>query len=152
MILIEIAGFLGRDAEERFTPSGEKVVTLNVATKIRQSGKDETVWWSVSIWGDRFNKMIPYFKKGTGLIIVGELRKKPEIYTDKNGQQQVSLSMNAEVIKFSPFGKPEKAEGSTTSTATPHYQPPSGGGEKIDYGVKSSVEFEEAFAGDDLPF
>ncbi len=107
MIIIEIAGHLGTDPEVRFTPGGQKVTNLRVATNTRKSGKDETVWWRVTIWGERFDKMMPYLKKGSAIIVIGEMSK-PEIYTDKEGRPQVSLDLTAEMIRFSPFGKTDK--------------------------------------------
>lgn len=117
MIIIEIAGHLGADPEARFTPGGQKVTTLRVATNTRRGGKDETVWWRVTIWGERFDKMMPYIKKGSAIIVVGEMGK-PEIYTDKEGRPQVSLDLTAEMIRFNPFGKSEKSgqEGSPQSS------------------------------------
>ncbi|MCP5469944.1 MAG: single-stranded DNA-binding protein [Chlamydiales bacterium] len=136
MNLVEVAGFLGADAEERFTNTGKKVISLRLATKARSGGKDDTIWWRVSIWGDRFDRMLPYLKKGTALIIVGEMSK-PEVYTGKDGQQAVSLNLNAEIIKFSPFGKPgERSQ---------EEQPVKMQEELITYGAGQE-------AGDDLPF
>lgn len=100
-----IAGHLGADPEVRFTSSGQKVTTLRVAARARRGGKDETIWWRVTIWGEQFDKMIPYFKKGSPIIVVGELNK-PEIFTDRDGKPQVSMSLTAFNIQFSPFGKP----------------------------------------------
>lgn len=108
MNFIQIAGHLGSDAETRFTASGQKVTTFRVATNSRRGGKDETIWWRVTLWGDRFDKLIPYLKKGSAIIVVGELQK-PDIYTDKNGQPQVSLEITAELVRFSPFGRGERA-------------------------------------------
>src|ERR1700733_13502746 len=107
MIIVEIAGFLGADPEERFTANGKRVISLRVATHVRQSGQDETVWWRVNIWGDRFDKMLPYLKKGSAVIILGEMAK-PETYTGKDGSVQVSLTLTAEMLKFSPFGRTDK--------------------------------------------
>lgn len=107
MIIIQIAGHLGRDPESRFTASGQKVTNLTVATNVRKGGKDETVWWRVTVWGDRFDKMISFLKKGSAVIIVGEMGK-PEIWTDKEGRPQVGMEMTAEIIRFSPFGKPDR--------------------------------------------
>lgn len=84
MILVEIAGFLGADPEERFTSNGKRVVTLRIATRVRKGGQDETVWWRVSIWDDRFDKMIPHLKKGSAVIVWGEMSK-PETYTSRDG-------------------------------------------------------------------
>ena len=68
---IIIAGHLGADPEVRFTSSGQKVTTLRVATRVRRGGKDkdETIWWRVTVWGEQFDKMIPYFKKGSPIIV-----------------------------------------------------------------------------------
>lgn len=103
MIVVQIAGRLGKDAETRFTSSGQKVTTLTMAANTRKAGKDETVWWRVTIWGDRFDKMMPYFKKGSALVVIGDMHK-PEIWTDKEGRQQVSMDMTADIIRFNPFG------------------------------------------------
>lgn len=108
MIIIEIAGHLGADPETRFTPSGQKVTNLRVATNIRKNGKDETVWWRVTMWGDRFDKLLPHLKKGSAVIIIGEMTNKPEIYTDREGKSQISLEMTAEIIRFSPFGRTDR--------------------------------------------
>lgn len=156
MNFIQIAGFLGADPEERFTSTGKRVVSLRVATKVRQGGKEETIWWRVNIWGDRFDKMLPYLKKGSPVVVVGELGK-PEIYTDKNGMSQVSLTVTAEIIRFSPFGKPEQRETSASAQSAGFQDPfhsSSMGEELSGYGgaTKGQAELVETFAGDDLPF
>lgn len=107
-----IAGHLGADPEVRFTSSGQKVTTLRVAARTRRGGKDETIWWKVTIWGEQFDKIIPYFKKGSPIIVVGELNK-PEIFTDREGRPQVSMSITAFNIMFSPFGRPDSPQGTT---------------------------------------
>ncbi len=104
MIVIQVAGRLGRDPESRFTASGQKVTSLSLATTIKRSGKEETVWWRITLWGDRFDKLLPHLKKGSALIVIGEMGRPPEIYTDKEGKQQVSLELTAEIVRFSPFG------------------------------------------------
>lgn len=114
MNFIQIMGHLGADPETRFTPSGQKVTNMRVAVTVRKGGKDETVWYRITIWGDRFDKMMPYFKKGSAIIVVGELSK-PEIYNDREGRPQVSLEVTAEFIRFSPFGKGEKTGGENSS-------------------------------------
>lgn len=151
MIIVEIAGFLGADAEERFTATGKRVINLRIATRVRQGGQDETVWWRVSIWGDRFDKMLPYLKKGSSVIAIGEMSK-PETYVAKDGNTQVSLSMTADILKFSPFGKPENATGrAETYPQTNASQSPSIAQEQY-AAFGAGAESENAFAGDDLPF
>src|ERR1700722_3541266 len=154
MIIVEIAGFLGADPEERFTANGKRVISLRVATHVRQSGQDETVWWRVNIWGDRFDKMLPYLKKVSAVIIVGEMSK-PETYTSRDGTIQVSLTMSAEMIKFSPFGRPDRPSEPQTQTQVSDpfaAKIPSPTNHYAGVGA-ATTEHEGAFtAGDDLPF
>jgi single-strand DNA-binding protein len=91
------------------TASGQKIVTFRMATRSKRKGKEDvTIWWRVTIWGDRFDKLLPYLKKGSAVMVAGELMK-PELYTDKGGQVQMgSLEVWASNIWFSPFGKGEK--------------------------------------------
>ena len=117
MMILQVAGHLGSDPEVRFTPSGQKVTSFRVAANIRRGDKEKTVWWKVSCWGDRFDKRLAYLKKGSAVIVIGEMNA-PEMYTDKSGNQQISLEITAEIISFSPFGKGGKsssAEGEATS-------------------------------------
>lgn len=109
MNFVFIAGHLGADPEVRFTTSGQKVTTLRVAARVRRGGNDETIWWKVTCWGDQFDRMISFFKKGSSIMVVGDLNK-PEIYTNKEGQPQISMSLTAVNLMFSPFGKPNEKE------------------------------------------
>lgn len=151
---ITIAGHLGADPEVRFTSSGKKVTTLRVAARARRSGKDETIWWKVTIWGEQFDNIIPYFKKGSPIIVVGELNK-PEIFTDREGRPQVSMSITANNILFSPFGRPDspgttanEAAGSAPQTHAPN-QELAYAAQEVSYGQGKA---DPAFTEDEIPF
>lgn len=116
---IMIAGHLGADPESRFTADGRKVTSFRVATNVRKGGQDQTVWFRVSVWGDRFDKMMVHIKKGSAVIVHGEMGA-PQIYNDKNGQPQVSIDITADRISFSPFGKGDRAGGNGTTNAAPN--------------------------------
>ena len=105
-----LMGHLGADPEVRHTPNGQKVTTLRLAANQRRGGKDETMWWKVTIWGDHLDKMISFLKKGSSVIVHGEMNK-PETYTDKAGQFQVALTITAQSLSFNPFGRSDKSEG-----------------------------------------
>lgn len=113
---ITIAGHLGADPEVRFTSSGQKVTTLRVAARTRKGAKDDTIWWKVTVWGEQFDKMMTYFKKGSPIIVLGELNK-PEIFTDREGKPQVSMNITAMNLQFSPFGKPDSSGSSSGSSS-----------------------------------
>lgn len=113
MNFTQIAGRVGKDPETRFTPSGKKVISFSLATNRKKKGVEETVWYRVTVWGDQFDNMMPYIKKGSALIIVGDLEAR--LYTDKDGKTQVSLELTAWNIGFSPFGKGESKEEGTSA-------------------------------------
>jgi single-strand DNA-binding protein len=159
---ITIAGHLGADPEVRFTSSGKKVTTLRVAARARRSGKDETIWWKVTIWGEEFDKIIPYFKKGSPIIVVGELNK-PEIFTDREGRPQVSMSITAQNIMFSPFGRPENSQNAGESAETNAHSPVTHLGTQSHGSPHEPVQVAQevahgqgkvdpAFAEDEIPF
>lgn len=106
MNFINIAGHLGADPEVRFTSSGKKVTTLRVATRTRRGqNNDDTIWWRVTVWGEQYDKMISFLKKGSPVVVFGELHK-PEIFNDREGKPQISMEITASLLQFSPFGKP----------------------------------------------
>lgn len=104
MNTIHIAGHLGADPEVRYTPNGNKVTSLRLAARTRRKGQDDTIWYRITVWGDQFDRMMPHLKKGSSLIVIGDLQK-PEIYTAKDGSNQVSIDVTAHHLMFSPFGK-----------------------------------------------
>ena len=149
-----IAGHLGADPEVRFTSSGQKVTTLRVAARARRSGKDETIWWKVTVWGEQFDKIIPYFKKGSPIIVVGQLSK-PEIFTDREGRPQVSMNSTAQNIMFSPFGRPDSpgGTGDAATTAQAHSSPsPEAYHAPVDAPAYGQGKAEMAFSEDEIPF
>lgn len=153
-----IMGHLGADPEVRFTSSGQKVTTLRVASNQRRGGKDETFWWRVTLWGESFDKVLSYFKKGSAIIVSGEMLK-PEIYTDKEGAPQVSLNLVAYHIAFPPFGRGERQEGGQQQGQSSYGQGQSaysGGGESPSGQEQGQgqPQYEEsnAFAEDEIPF
>lgn len=148
MIIIEIAGHLGADPEVRFTAGGQKVTTFRVATNTRKSGKDETVWWRVTVWGERFDKMMPYLKKGSAIIVIGEMSK-PEIYTDKEGRPQISLDLTAEMIRFSPFGKSDRSGQEQGSSVQANHNQPNA---SSSYNSESSFTSQAAGGFGNAPF
>ena len=139
MILIQIAGHLGADPETRFTPNGQKVTSLRVATNIRRGGKEKTVWWKVTLWGDRFDRKLPYLKKGSAVFLLGEMGI-PEIYQDREGNPQISLEIIAEYVGFNPFGgKGEKGEKGNQEQGQDEEQE-QGGGHSMPYSGQNNAK------------
>ena len=110
-----LAGNLGGDPETRFTSDGKKITTLRLASNTRRGGKEITVWYRLTIWGDQFDGMVKYLKKGSSLIVFGELHP-PEIYNEK-----VSLELTVREMRFSPFGRAQ--DSATAPGPQPMQQP-----------------------------
>jgi single-strand DNA-binding protein len=150
MNFVFIAGHLGKDPETRFTADGTKVTTLVVATHSKKGAKEDTIWWRVTVWGDRFDKMVTYLTKGKPIMVKGELYK-PETYVDKNGAVQIgSLEVRADSIHFSPFGKPDQNGQPTNQSysSTPQNQDAA----PVSAGTKSNVSHDFESEDDQLPF
>ena len=108
MNYVHIIGRLGKDPEVRYTPDNKKVTTLVVASNYVKSGQTETIWWRVTLWGDRWDKMVTYLSKGKPVMVGGEMRK-PDTYVDKSGQTQLgSIDVQADYVKFVPYGNKEE--------------------------------------------
>ncbi len=153
---ITIAGHLGADPEVRFTSSGQKVTTLRVAARARRGAKDETIWWKVTVWGEQFDKMIAYFKKGSPIIVVGELSK-PEIFTDREGRPQVSMNITALNLLFSPFGRPDQGGAASGGAGESHAQPEMAHAAMAHAGAHESTAYgqgkvDSSFNEDEIPF
>ncbi|MBA3958531.1 MAG: single-stranded DNA-binding protein [Parachlamydiaceae bacterium] len=146
MIILEIAGHLGADPETRVIPSGNKVTVLRVATNIRQGDKDETIWWEASFWGTEYENMIKHLKKGSAVIVIGEMQKL-QIYTDKAGNPQIGYRMTGRMLKFSPFGKSDGKSERANNNESANPEPQTANANS--YG--SQANFSSQNHDDDLP-
>jgi single-strand DNA-binding protein len=112
---ITIVGYLGRDPEMRFTPSGQAVTSFSVATSrsyTTNAGQkvDETTWFRVSVWGAQAEACNQYLSKGRPVLVVGRLRPDPQtgnprVYARNDGTTGASYEINALQVKFLPSGR-----------------------------------------------
>lgn len=160
MFTVTVAGHLGKDPETRFTPTGQKVTTFTIAVNQRKGKEDVTMWVRITIWGERFDKMMTYMKKGSAVIVTGRMNP-PSPYLDKENRPQCSLEVTAEMIEFSPFGKSERvgdeqytgtanSAGSTTNQAYAQQAKPAFNPQNTQYG--QSNQYTAPMDEDDLPF
>lgn len=158
MNLINLAGHLGADPEVRYTSSGKKVTNLRVATRARRgANQDDTIWWRVTLWGDQWDKMVAHLKKGSAVVVTGEIHK-PEIYNDREGKPQVSMEVTAVHLQFSPFGKPggqpsqqQEAQHQTTPAAPFGVMQEGGAPNPYMGGFPAGSKAQETFD-DEVPF
>lgn len=72
MQTITISGNIGKDAEIR-TTSGDDVLGFNVASKQGYGERASTNWFRCSVWGKRAKTLEQYLRKGTKVVVQGEL-------------------------------------------------------------------------------
>lgn len=105
-----LAGNLGRDPEMRYTPSGQAVTSLNVATNRQYTGSDgntvkETCWFRVSCWGKLAETVAQYLRKGSKVLIEGRLNPDPttggpKVWTRQDGSAGASYEVTASTVRF----------------------------------------------------
>jgi single-strand DNA-binding protein len=76
---VQIIGYLGRDPETRFTPSGKKVTQMRVAVSRRWRDADgeaqeRTDWFNVEAWGRLAEICGEYLRKGSLVYLEGRLQ------------------------------------------------------------------------------
>jgi single-strand DNA-binding protein len=106
---IIIAGYLGRDPEMRYLPSGTPVTNFSVATSRRWTGQDgqqqeETVWFRIAVFGRQAEVCNQYLSKGRPVLIEGRMRPdengNPRVWTGQDGVARASFEVTAESVRF----------------------------------------------------
>jgi single-strand DNA-binding protein len=100
---IIMVGYLGRDAELRYTPQGTPVCDFSIATTERRKDKsgefqDHTTWFRVSYWGKRAESIHQYLTKGKLVYLEGRLNQRE--YQDRDGNTRTSLDVNCTEVQF----------------------------------------------------
>ncbi len=83
-----LVGYLGGDAESRFTPSGSAVATFNIATNESRRNADggyddKTEWHRCVVFGKMAETAGEYLKKGQLVYFEGRLQTRS--WDDKDG-------------------------------------------------------------------
>lgn len=82
---------LYKDAEQRFTQSGDSIVSFKGAVDAGYGQNKTTSWIKFSMFGKRGESVLPYLKDKTQIAVSGELANRE--YTDKEGQKRYSLEV-----------------------------------------------------------
>ena len=105
-----LAGNLGRDPEMRFSPSGQPVTNMSIATNRQYTDNNgqrvkETTWFRVSVWGKQAEACNQYLKKGSMVLVTGRLTQDPatggpRVWNAQDGTPKASFEINAQEVKF----------------------------------------------------
>jgi len=116
---IIVVGNVGRDAEGRYTQSGQAVASFSVATnrsytKSDGSQEKETVWFRVSAWGKQAEACNQYVKKGMLVLVEGRLNADPQTGGPRlwGDPVRASFEITAQTVRFlSSRGETEQDDG-----------------------------------------
>lgn len=104
---ITIAGNVGKDATTRTTGQGDKVTGFPVGVSEGFGDKKRTVWFDVSMWGKRGEKIADYVTKGTKVCVSGDL-------STREHEGKTYLTVNASEVTL--MGGNERREGDGMSS------------------------------------
>ncbi|BBH11770.1 single-stranded DNA-binding protein [Chromobacterium haemolyticum] len=116
---ISFDGRLAADAELRYTPSGEPVLSFRVASDIGFGERKSTNWFSCQVWGKRGESLKNYLAKGQQVTVYGQLTMRE--WEDKDGNKR--LSPDVRVNELSLQGGGQEAGESRSSRQDPPAAP-----------------------------
>jgi len=143
-----LIGNLGQDPDTRYTPNGNAVVNLTLATdesyKDRQTGQlvPKTEWHRVVMFGKIAEVAGQYLRKGSKVYIEGKLQTRKwqnkegqdvyttEVVVDINGQMQMLDSRGSEggMGQGAPQGRPQQQAAAYDQSAPQSSGPAQSGG------------------------
>ena len=158
-----IIGNLGADPELRYTPGGQAVCDLRIATSDQwtdKSGerKEQTEWHRIVVWGKQAENCSQYLSKGRQVYVEGRLRTRQ--WDDKEGNKRYTTEIVAQTVQFlgggrgegsaareRPAGSERAAGGERAATRRESNGESAGGAPGDDYGGPPG-----AMSDDDIPF
>lgn len=127
---LTIVGNLGTDPEMRYTPKGQAVTNLSVATNRRWTDDngvehEETCWFRVSVWGRLAETCNQYLSKGRQVLVEGRLSPDretggPRVWEDRDGNPRASYEMTAFDVRFLG-GRNGNSNGNGSATVADDY-------------------------------
>lgn len=101
---VELIGNCGRDAELRYTPNGQAVANVSIATTSRRRDKntgnviEDTQWHRVTFYERLAEIAGEYAKKGRQVYVEGRIKYGK--YTDKDGVERNTMDIVAHDIQL----------------------------------------------------
>jgi len=98
-----LVGHLGADPDMRYTPSGQGVCEMRVATSESWNDKngqrqERTEWHRIVVWGKRAEICSKYLSKGRQVFVEGRIQTRN--YDDKDGNKRYITEIIANDVQF----------------------------------------------------
>jgi len=104
-----LVGRLGADPEIRYTPGGQPVATLRLATNewsgTGETREERTEWHRVVVWGKLAERCGEYLKKGRQVYLEGRLRTRS--WEDRDKNKRYTTEIVAGTVQFLGSSGPE---------------------------------------------
>jgi single-strand DNA-binding protein len=109
-----LVGYLGAEPDMRYTPSGQGVCEMRVATSESWNDKngqrqERTEWHRIVVWGKRAEVCSKYLSKGRQVYIEGRIQTRT--YDDKDGNKRYITEIIAADVQFLGGGNREGGAG-----------------------------------------
>lgn len=103
-----LSGTLKKDAEQRFTPNNNSVVTfmMNILRYDNKAKEEKSFPVKVNLWGDSFGDMLDRLKEGARVIVNGRIQI--EQFNNREGKAVKLLCIEGNRLNFAD----ELAQGS----------------------------------------
>jgi len=118
---VTLLGYLGRDPEIRYTPSGTAVASFSIATtetwKNRDGEKQEhTEWHQIVAWSRLAEICSEYLAKGSQVYIEGRIRTNE--WEDTDGNKRSKKEVIASTVQFLSRSESARTEPNAATTAS----------------------------------
>jgi single-strand DNA-binding protein len=121
---VMVIGYVGRDPEMRYTPSGKPVTSFSVGATRSWTGsegehREETEWFNVVAWGNLAEICKQYLGKGRHVYVEGRLQTRS--WDDQEGKKcfRTELVAREMIMLDSPKGAFEVDEASDAGEEFP---------------------------------
>lgn len=147
---VTLLGSVGKDAETKIIGDNSQKATFSVATNrtYKKNGEKvtETEWHNIEVWGEVAKFAGTYVKKGSLILVVGDLRY--DKYEDKETKKQVvRAKIVANKIQLLP-----KSSGTTASAESANANVATAAKQTEEFANTVTSESFSSGADDDLPF
>lgn len=137
--LVLLLGRVATNPDLRYTPKGTPVIEFRIAVNRRYKDsttdewKDQTGFFSVNAWGQLAERLGETMKRGSAVLVEGELRSR--IYDTKSGEKRTVVEIFGRRVQV--LDKTYSGSGAVSAAAQP---------------VEEELEVPPADQLDDIPF
>ena len=107
MLIVTLAGNLGRDAEYKTTQNGTELCSFSVGVSTGYGENKATTWVDVTKWGKGAEGLARILRKGSKVAVSGELSTR-----EHNGKTYLQCRADHVTIQGTPQGSERTPDGS----------------------------------------